>query len=641
MKLKRIASAVLAAVMAVTSTVVCEVTAGAADSVLLNTDTAITATNSADFYTTIGDLSQYDKISIKYTYSNADGVAAANADKQWAFAMTFAIKTQELVNYEGNYTAINVGVDGYSQTISNGDTFTAEIDTANVIAHVRNISGWNSTNDTDTQFKWFITTGDGASTVGTGHTIKEVRLTGGAGAPYEGTKLAIPKNEPWNYQGTEVLTLPSTVSISSAKDIIDNYGNVTVTVPLNGAVSGSDTNFDLTKLSFQLTPRTYKDSSWPWVVAGTTTYNAATKTVTITADLATALNGEASIAAAPEDYTFSSLQLIAMCELTNASAPIDLYHGTPTVSFSPATVPVSSVTITNKPANTTVKVNDTITLEAKVNDDATVSDKTVAWRSLDSSVADYADNSGAGKLSGEFKFLKAGTVTIEAVYGPDNSIKDTVTFTVLEADVKVNKVTITKPTTTEYIVGSDVTLEAKVNDDANVADKTIKWSSSDANIASVDETTGKVTFKKAGEVTITAFYGSDSTIKDTITLVVSEPANDDYVESPVHYDETTADAAKPINITLNGSGTNSVLYVMSVSEQDAKTFSGVKVKVLNDDGTVIKEITLNTVYQAFKFVGADNVKYIESGVAGRYFAIVRIDNVNAVGSFTVSMELVK
>lgn len=247
--------------------------------------------------------------------------------------------------------------------------------------------------------------------------------------------------------------------------------------------------------------------------------------------------------------------------------------------------------------------------------------------------------SNAGTSGGEAYFSATGFPTEIIMQGYNISVSEIVFY----GDyVPVSSVTITnKPANTTVKVNDTITLEAKVNADANVADKTIKWSSSDANIASVDETTGKVSFKKAGEVTITAFYGSDSTIKDTITLVVSEPANDDYIESPTHYDEATADAAKPISITFNGSNTNSVLYVMSVSEQDAKNYSGVKVKVLNDDGTVIKEITLDTLYQAFKFVGADNVKYIESGVAGRYFAIVRIDNVNAVGSFTVSMELVK
>ncbi len=551
MKLKRIASAVLAAVMAVTSTVVCEVTAGAAE------------VTSLPYKTESSDTLWYDSY-YKVSKDDLSVVAAKASDAYFYFNYTSTDTTAwgsqyEIKQQDDSYTTITGCV---NISISSNGSYVL-VPYTSAYANGIYFSGWN------------VTVPEMGLTYKLGN--KSVSFTDTSSSGWEETGIV------------PAITIPSGTK----------YIGVKYTSP--------DTDAWGSQIKIC-------DKDWTEVIPATNLSNAGTS------------GGEAYFSATgfPTEIKMQGY---------NISVSEIVFYGD--------YVPVSSVTITNKPANTTVKVNDTITLEAKVNDDATVSDKTVAWRSLDSSVADYADNSGAGKLSGEFKFLKAGTVTIEAVYGPDNSIKDTVTFTVLEADVKVNKVTITKPTTTEYTVGSDVTLEAKVNDDANVADKTIKWSSSDANIASVDETTGKVTFKKAGEVTITAFYGSDSTIKDTITLVVSEPVNDDYVESPIHYDETTADAAKPINITLNGSSTNSVLYVMSVSEQDAKTFSGVKVKVLNDDGTVIKEITLNTVYQAFKFVGADNVKYIESGVAGRYFAIVRIDNVNAVGSFTVSMELVK
>lgn len=681
MKLKRIASAVMAAVMAVTSAVVCEVTASAASTIIVSNET----------------ISDWNYESIDLT---SKGTPTADA--------TITITLDSAVGSAEDNVVFKIYDSGWS------------------LLKQQNVEDTTSTSLTSYTYSIANDLGGNTSLVfQAGHTPITYSLTvSDVEAPaYEGTKLAVALNTyegGQNWQGTEALTLPSAVSISSAEDIINNYGNVTVTVPLNGAVSGTNTSFDLTKLSFQLVPKTNNGGDWPWITAGTSTYDPATKTVTITADLAAALNGNTSIAAAPDDYTFNCLELMVACDYDSASAAIDLYHGTPTVTFSAATVAVESVTL-DKTTLSLVE-EETATLTATVAP-ANATDKTVTWTS---SATDVATVDSTGKVTA----VKAGTATITAKAGektaacdvtvtaktvyatsvtlseqtlslkvggeavltatvlPENATNKKVSWTsdnrevatvdqngkvtavapgeaqirvsanglnsaaglevcnvcmvtVSEADIPVKTVTITKPTTTEYTVGSDVTLEAKVNTDATVSDKTIKWSSSDADVASVDETTGKVTFKKAGEVTITAFYGSKSTIKDTITLVVSEPVNDDYIESPIHYDETTADAAKPINITLNGSSTNSVLYVMSVSEQDAKTYNGVKVKVLNDDGTVIKEITLDTLYQAFKFVGADNVKYIESGIAGRYFAIVRIDNVNAVGSFTVSMELVK
>lgn len=597
MKLKRIASAVMAAVMAVTSAVVCEVTASAASTIIVSNET----------------ISDWNYESIDLT---SKGTPTADA--------TITITLDSAVGSAEDNVVFKIYDSGWS------------------LLKQQNVEDTTSTSLTSYTYSIANDLGGNTSLVfQAGHTPITYSLTvSDVEAPaYEGTKLAVALNTyegGQNWQGTEALTLPSAVSISSAEDIINNYGNVTVTVPLNGAVSGTNTSFDLTKLSFQLVPKTNNGGDWPWITAGTSTYDPATKTVTITADLAAALNGNTSIAAAPDDYTFNCLELMVACDYDSASAAIDLYHGTPTVTFSAATVAVESVTL-DKTTLSLVE-EETATLTATVAP-ANATDKTVTWTSDNREVATVDQNGKVTAVAPGEAQIRVSANGLNSAAGLE--VCNVCMVTVSEADIPVKTVTITKPTTTEYTVGSDVTLEAKVNTDATVSDKTIKWSSSDADVASVDETTGKVTFKKAGEVTITAFYGSKSTIKDTITLVVSEPVNDDYIESPIHYDETTADAAKPINITLNGSSTNSVLYVMSVSEQDAKTYNGVKVKVLNDDGTVIKEITLDTLYQAFKFVGADNVKYIESGIAGRYFAIVRIDNVNAVGSFTVSMELVK
>ncbi len=85
-------------------------------------------------------------------------------------------------------------------------------------------------------------------------------------------------------------------------------------------------------------------------------------------------------------------------------------------------------------------------------------------------------------------------------------------------EVPVSDVKIAAPAKTTYNVGDDVTLTASVNDDATVEDKDIVWSSDNTDVATVDETTGKVTFVGAGNVTVTAAYKSDKTIKDTVAL---------------------------------------------------------------------------------------------------------------------------
>lgn len=87
-----------------------------------------------------------------------------------------------------------------------------------------------------------------------------------------------------------------------------------------------------------------------------------------------------------------------------------------------------------------------------------------------------------------------------------------------KGNVAVSDVKIAAPAKTTYNVGDEVTLTASVNDDATVKDKDIVWSSDNTDVATVDETTGKVTFVGAGNVTVTAAYKSDKTIKDTVAL---------------------------------------------------------------------------------------------------------------------------
>lgn len=100
-------------------------------------------------------------------------------------------------------------------------------------------------------------------------------------------------------------------------------------------------------------------------------------------------------------------------------------------------------------------------------------------------------------------------------------------------EVVKDAVTITDPASTELKVGADLTLVAKAS-----GEKEITWTSSDETVATVEN--GKVTAKKAGEVTITATYG---TATDDVKLTVV-----DFVD--ISATETTVIAGKTLQLTV-------------------------------------------------------------------------------------------
>ncbi len=86
-------------------------------------------------------------------------------------------------------------------------------------------------------------------------------------------------------------------------------------------------------------------------------------------------------------------------------------------------------------------------------------------------------------------------------------------------EIKVTKIEVSADSETVE-AGSAITLTAIVLPD-NAKDKTVTWSSSDENVATVDVATGEVTGVKAGTVTITATANDGSGIKGTVEITVT------------------------------------------------------------------------------------------------------------------------
>ena len=138
----------------------------------------------------------------------------------------------------------------------------------------------------------------------------------------------------------------------------------------------------------------------------------------------------------------------------------------------------------------------TLTANAKYSDgsSAKVSDK-AKWSSSNTAVATV---SNTGVVTGK----KGGSAKITASYTEEGITKSaTITVTVTK---KLQSLTVGK--TSDVPVNSKVTLTATAKyDDGSSENVTAKWSSSNTAIATVSSS-GQVTGKKAGAVTITASY---------------------------------------------------------------------------------------------------------------------------------------
>jgi uncharacterized protein YjdB len=174
--------------------------------------------------------------------------------------------------------------------------------------------------------------------------------------------------------------------------------------------------------------------------------------------------------------------------------------------------PVYSVSI-EKPSATNLKAGENINLTAKITllNGNTITNNDVSWSSSDSTVATV-------NSSGFVTTLKEGAVTITATSYRDKSKEDSILITVVVSPgiITVSSVNIVG-VNHNLRVGNSLTMNATVTMSDNSANSDISWSSSDTNIATIDNT-GIVTALKEGTVTITAKSNRNITKKDTFVF---------------------------------------------------------------------------------------------------------------------------
>ena len=169
------------------------------------------------------------------------------------------------------------------------------------------------------------------------------------------------------------------------------------------------------------------------------------------------------------------------------------------------TVDVEKVSL-NKSA-TTLTEGESETLTATITPSNATGDKTVKWSSSNEAVATVDSN---GKVTAK----KAGTAVITAT--SSNGKTAGCTVTVKQKEIAITGISLNK-STTSLTEGESETLTATITPSNATGDKTVKWSSSNEAVATVDSN-GKVTAKKAGTAVITATSSNGKTAGCTVTV---------------------------------------------------------------------------------------------------------------------------
>ncbi len=225
-------------------------------------------------------------------------------------------------------------------------------------------------------------------------------------------------------------------------------------------------------------------------------------------------NGEATITVKTKDGKFS-----AKCK----------------VKVSDKATSVTSITLAKH--DVTISEGQELTLEYTIKP-SNASNKNVTWKSSDKSIVTVDKN-------GRIKGVKAGTARVTVT--SSNGKTDTIVVRVKEKQstkVDVSSIKITGKSSGS--VGDKIKLTATVSP-SKATDKNVTWSTSDDDIATVDQK-GNVTLKKAGTVTIYAKSANGVTAKHTIKV------SDKYVLTLTALVGVNGDIAQyEVSVTRNGS----------------------------------------------------------------------------------------
>ena len=178
-----------------------------------------------------------------------------------------------------------------------------------------------------------------------------------------------------------------------------------------------------------------------------------------------------------------------------------------TITVEKKFIPITEVYLDKSSA--TLTEGDTATLTATVLPENTTYSKDVSWSSSNSAVATVDAN-------GTVTAKSAGTAVITATTENGKTAKCTITVSRKDTNIAITEVRLNKSTET-LTEGDTTTLVATVLPENTTYGKSVKWSSSNVAVATVD-LMGKVTAKSAGTAVITATSENGKTASCTVTV---------------------------------------------------------------------------------------------------------------------------
>ncbi|CDB69485.1 bacterial group 2 Ig-like protein [Eubacterium sp. CAG:252] len=178
-----------------------------------------------------------------------------------------------------------------------------------------------------------------------------------------------------------------------------------------------------------------------------------------------------------------------------------------TVTVSKKEIPITEISLDKSSA--TLTEGETTTLVATVLPENTTYGKSVKWSSSNVAVATV-------DIMGKVTAKSAGTAIITATSENGKTASCTITVNKKDTNITITEVRLNKSTET-LTEGDTTTLTATVLPENTTYGKSVKWSSSNVAVATVD-IMGKVTAKSAGTAIITATSENGKTASCTVTV---------------------------------------------------------------------------------------------------------------------------
>lgn len=242
----------------------------------------------------------------------------------------------------------------------------------------------------------------------------------------------------------------------------------------------------------------------------------ATETVTLTATVSPAnasdksLRWESSDAAIATVDAGGNVTAVAVGKAVITATSQSNPEITTACNIAVVPTPVSQIVINQ--TSVSLKVGATFAFVASVLPE-TATNKEIAWYSDNTTIASIDDK-------GVVTALSLGRTAIKAVAKDGSEVVATATVNVVPTPAE--SISIQAPATTEFKVGETISLTASVLPE-NASDKSVVWSSSDSNIATVSAT-GVVTAINVGNVVVKATNsaGVSSEIQLTVVPTLAE-----------------------------------------------------------------------------------------------------------------------